>query len=79
MTLWKRVGQEVQEGKKRKIREGRIRGRKGFGYGVSQGAGPGNTNMRGLLPDRRYTGAVLDFPETTRRGSEEWGRAIRRQ
>lgn len=63
------AGGQGKENKGRRIN----RGRKGFGYGVSQGAGPGNTNVRELLPDRRYTGAILDFLGTTRVGEVKSG------
>ena len=45
-----------------------IRGRKGFGYGVRTGrsrAGPGNTSMKELLADTRFTEAFLNFLKAT--------------
>ena len=49
------------------------RGRKGFGYRVRRGPGPGNTTVRDLLSDDRYIGLVLDFLKTTRAGEVKAG------
>ena len=43
-------------------------GKKGFGYGASQGAGPGNANVRELLSNEMHIEAVLDFLRATKAG-----------
>ena len=66
--------EDWQVGKKRPG-AGRIRRRrKGFGYRVSQGAGPGNTNARELLSNEVYIEAVLHFLRDKSGRGEEWGR-----
>lgn len=65
--LWKGVGLV----RKKRPGAGRIgSGRKGFRYGVCQGAGPGNTNVRELLPNERCT---LEFLRATKVGEIKSG------
>lgn len=62
-TLWREVGRAGGK----KAGEGRLgKGRKGFGYRIRSGAGPGNTTVRELLSEERYVGVVLDFLRATK-------------
>ena len=58
-TLWKevaRLGRDEGKG----IGGARVgKGRKGFGYRVRSGLGPGNTTVRELLSTERFIEAVL--------------------
>ena len=50
------------------------KGRKGLGYRVRGGPGPGNTiTVRELLSDERYIGAVLNFLRATKVGMVKEG------
>lgn len=67
--LWRRVG-ETSGGTVNVSGHGRklYKGRKGFGLGISGGAGPGDTSVKRLLADTRFTEAFMDFLRTTK----EW-------
>ena len=64
-TLRKEVG---QVGGKKEGEERVGKGRKGFGYRVRCGTGPGNTTVEELLSGERNVAAVLDFLRATRVG-----------
>ena len=58
-----------------RIRDNVYKGKKGFGYGVKGGkAGPGNTAIRDLLADERFTEAVVGFLGLPKQGKSkmEW-------
>ena len=72
--LWQEVGRISGKRKEGNRDEGPFKGRKGFGFHVRQArARPGNTTVRELLSDSRYTGAVLDFLGKTRVGEVKDG------
>ena len=67
--LWKSVGEAMmKEGKQSERKSGHVyNGLKGFGYGGKGGrAGPGNTAVRKLLEDERFTEAVAEFLRSTK-------------
>ena len=70
--LWKAVSEGVGHSERR---EGHVlKGKKGFGYGVRKGnKGPGNTTIRELLGDERYTEAVVEFLRVTKVGQVKEG------
>ena len=60
--------------RKQEGREERVgKGRKGFGYGVRCGAGPGNAATMELLPEEQCVAAVLDFLRATKVGMVKEG------
>ena len=76
--LWKEVGRiSGKRGENEKGNEmdgGPFRSRKGFGFHVRQArARPGNTTVRELLSNSRYTDAVLEFLDRTRVGEVKDG------
>ena len=73
-TLQKEVDQ-TEDKRASGVRVGK--GRKGFGYRVRGGPGPGNTTVRELLPDERYAGAVLNFLRAMRVGMVKEGVIMR--
>ena len=75
-TLWEEVGKISGRREKAGGSDdgGPYRSRRGFGYHVRQArARPSNTTIRELLSNDRYTGAVLDFLESTRVGEVKAG------
>ena len=58
-------------GKRGSAEEGSFRSRRGFGFQAR--ARPGNTAIRDLLVDVRYTEAALAFPAGTRAGEIKGG------
>ena len=75
--LWTTVGGVSG---KREGGDGPFKSRKGFGFHVRQArARPSNTTVRELLPDSRYTEAVLVFLGKTRVGEVKEGVISRRR
>lgn len=72
--LWDKVGEASMDNNASGNRVVMFKGRKGFGFGVRTGkAGPGNTPVRELLADGRFSSAVLDFLKHTSVGKLKAG------
>ena len=74
IRLWRKVGEaSLSKDGAGKTADRLYKGGKGFAFGVTGAAGPGNTSVKKLLSDSRFVGAVLDFLKSTGAGKLKSG------